>query len=356
MSTTAEMLAHQFDGTLLGNRHVIIHGAESLDRAGPHDIAFVAEQSRARELQGSAAGAVFVGKDISIGSDGVENAGPALIVVDDAQAAFVEILQEFRPQPKPKQLGISPDAVVAESAVIGEGTSVYPGATIDDKTIIGENCVIYPGVYIGPGCIIGDEVTLHANSVIYHGVTMGDRVIIHAGAVIGADGFGYRFEQGRYIKIPQLGGVRIENDVEIGAGAAIDRGMIGPTQIGEGSKIDNLVQIAHNCEIGKHNAFAAQVGFAGSASTGNYVRCGGQVGVADHVHMGDGSTVAAQSGVHKDVADGHTMFGSPARPELDQVKVLMTMTKLPEMRQQLRELQKQVRELTKQLDEKAGND
>ena len=358
MSTTAEQLAQQFDGRLVGNRHVIIHGAESIDRAGPHDVTFVAEQSRVRELQQSTAGAILVGNDIAIADEASSpesaNSDSALIWVEDAKAAFVEVLQRFRPQPQPKRFGVSPQAFVAETAQVGDGTTIYAGAYIDDNVVIGNNSVIYPGAYIGNGCRIGDDVTVHANAVLYHGVLVGDRVLIHSGAVVGADGFGYRFEQGRYVKIPQLGHVVVEDDVEIGSNTTIDRGMVSPTQIGEGTKLDNLVQIAHNCELGKHNAFAAQVGFAGSVTTGDYVRCGGQVGVADHIHIGDQCNFAAKSGVTKDVADGLTMFGAPARPEMEQVKVLMTMQKLPEMRQQLRALKKQVEALTRQLDQEGS--
>jgi UDP-3-O-[3-hydroxymyristoyl] glucosamine N-acyltransferase len=202
-------------------------------------------------------------------------------------------------------------------------------------------------VYVGRDCQIGDDCVLYANAVLYHDVRLGKRVIIHAGAVLGADGFGYRFRNGRYEKIPQLGWVEIEDDCEIGACTTIDRGMIGATVIGEGSKLDNLVMIGHNCELGKHNAFASQVGLAGSVTTGEYVRCAGQVGVADHVHLGRGSTLGAKAGVHKDIPEGDTQIGYPARPEHEQLRIVMATGKVPEMRKQIRALEARLEELTR---------
>jgi UDP-3-O-[3-hydroxymyristoyl] glucosamine N-acyltransferase len=205
-------------------------------------------------------------------------------------------------------------------------------------------------VVIGAGCRIGDQTTLYPNVVLYADVTVGSRVIIHAGAVLGADGFGYRFRQQRFEKIPQLGTVRIEDDVEIGACATIDRGMIGPTVIGEGTKLDNLVMVAHNCELGKHNVIVSQVGFAGSVTTGDFVRCAGKVGVADHVHLGTGCTLGAGTGVHKDIPAGETWVGYPARPHDEAFRIVMAQTKLPEMRQRMRELEKQLGKLMSEME------
>ena len=202
---------------------------------------------------------------------------------------------------------------------------------------------------IGDGCSIGDSSTLHPRVVLYPDVEIGERVVLHAGVVVGADGFGYRFRDGRFEKIPQLGSVRIENDVEIGANSTIDRGMIGPTVIGEGTKLDNLIMVAHNCQIGKHNVFASQVGLAGSTSTGDRVRIGGQAGIADHIHIGTGVSLAASSAVHKDVPDGEIWAGYPARPAEESFRILMVQGKLPEMRTKLRALEKQVQRLTAEL-------
>ena len=202
----------------------------------------------------------------------------------------------------------------------------------------GRGCDIYPGVVIGPGCRLGDEVILYPQVVLYADVSVDDRAIIHAHAVIGADGFGYRFAHGRFEKIPQLGTVHIEADVEIGAGTTIDRGAIGATVIGEGSKLDNQIMIGHNCELGKHNVFAAQVGLAGSCTTGDYVRIGGQVGIKDHVRLNTGCSIGAKGGVHKDLPAGETWIGYPATPETEQKKLQFAVHRLPQLREQVKKL------------------
>jgi UDP-3-O-[3-hydroxymyristoyl] glucosamine N-acyltransferase len=175
-------------------------------------------------------------------------------------------------------------------------------------------------------------VTLFPNAVLYDGTVLGNRVIVHANAVLGADGFGYRLQDGRHVKAPQLGHVEVGDDVEVGACTTIDRGTFEPTRIGEGTKIDNLVQVAHNCRIGRHNLLVSQLGIAGSSSTGDYVVMAGQVGVRDHVHIGDGALIGARAGVARDVAAGERMLGAPATPEREQKRILMSLEKLPEIR------------------------
>jgi UDP-3-O-[3-hydroxymyristoyl] glucosamine N-acyltransferase len=187
--------------------------------------------------------------------------------------------------------------------------------------------------------------------VLYHDSLVDDRCIIHAGAILGTDGYGYRHVQGRFEKIPQLGWVHLHADCEIGAGTTIDRGMIGPTVIGEGTKLDNMVMIAHNCQIGKHNLFASQVGLAGSCITGDYVRLGGQVGIKDHVTLNSGCAIGAKGGVHKDIPAGETWIGYPATPEAEQKRLVFSLKRVPEMREQVRKLEAQVRQLTAQMAE-----
>jgi UDP-3-O-[3-hydroxymyristoyl] glucosamine N-acyltransferase len=221
--------------------------------------------------------------------------------------------------------------------------------TVGNDVVIGRGCDIYPGVVIGDGCRIGDNVTLYANVVLYADILVDDRAIIHAGAVIGADGFGYRFREGRFEKVPQLGWVHIHADAEIGACTTIDRGAIGATIVGEGTKIDNLVQIAHNCELGRHNVFASQVGLAGSCSTGDYVRLGGQVGIKDHVHMHTGCSVGAKGGVHKDIPAGETWIGYPATPEAEQKRLVFSLKRVPEMRDQVKAMENKLATLTAEL-------
>lgn len=352
MSTTIEWIAQELNCPARGNQRLEIHGAESVLKAGPHDITFVGDELNLKRLKSSSAGAVIIEKRLEESFQKSFTEAPfASLTVVDAQAAFIKIIQKLRPARELPEIGISPEADISPDVTIGENCHIYPRVTIRPGVKIGSNCRIHPGVYIGDECEIGDDVTIHANTVLYPDVKIANRVLIHATAVLGCDGFGYRFEKGRYVKIPHLGSVRIEDDVEIGAGTTIDRGMIGPTVIGEGSKIDNQVMIAHNCEIGKHNAFASQVGFAGSITTGDYVRCAGQVGIADHVHIGDQATLGARAGVHRDIPAGEVHIGTPAAPEKEQRKIVMAMRKVPDMRKQLRELEQHIKTLTQQFDE-----
>jgi len=343
---TLGQLAARVAGEVRGNAALEIHAAASLRKAGPHDISFAGDEKHLRKLAESPAGACIVGRKYR-DSQILTDARPSLLFVDDPQDAFISVLREFRgASPRPR-VGVSPAATISDSATIGPDCNIYSGAFVDENVVIGARCDLYPGTYVGRDCRIGDDCVLYPHAVLYADVRLGDRVIVHASAVLGADGFGYRFRNGRFEKIPQLGWVAVENDCEIGACATIDRGMIGATVIGEGTKLDNLVMIGHNCELGKHNAFAAQVGLAGSVTTGDYVRCAGQAGVADHVHLGRGCTLGAKAGVHKDIPEGETQIGYPARPEQEQLRIVMATGKVPEMRKALRELEVRVEKLTR---------
>jgi UDP-3-O-[3-hydroxymyristoyl] glucosamine N-acyltransferase len=233
---------------------------------------------------------------------------------------------------------VDPRAFVHPTAQIGEAASIHPFAVVGEGSVLGARCTIHSGAVVGKHCKLGDDVTLYPNAVLYDDCIVGDRVIIHASAVIGADGFGYRQNGGRHVKVPQLGRVEIAADVEIGACTTIDRGTFEATRIGEGTKIDNLVQVAHNCQIGKHNLFISQMGIAGSSSTDDYVVIAGQVGVTDHVHIGAGAIIGAKAGVTKDVPAGQRTLGAPATPEREQKRILMSLEKLPEMRKELRRI------------------
>lgn len=346
MQHSVGALAERVGGEVRGDADRLVSGAASLETAGPTDISFVQDEKNFRRLQGCAAGAVLISPQAA------SVIGPldaALIIVPNPQSAFQVVLPLFRRQFDRPPLGVSPAAWISPSAQIGPNCSIGPGVFVGDNAVIGAECDIYPGVYIGPHCRIGNHVTLHPHVVLYHDVRIDDRTIIHANAVIGADGFGYRFEAGKFHKIPQLGSVHIHEDVEIGAGTTIDRGAIGPTVIGAGTKIDNLVMIAHNCEIGRHNVFASQVGLAGSCTTGDYVRLGGQVGVKDHVRLNSGCAIGAKGGVHKDIPAGETWIGYPATPEHEQKRLVFSLKRVPEMRQQLKDLEQQVARLTEAL-------
>jgi UDP-3-O-[3-hydroxymyristoyl] glucosamine N-acyltransferase len=350
MVATLEKLAQRVNGEIVGNGALEIRGVAALEKAGPHDLSFAGDEPNLRKLATARAGACLIARSAA-GSSAVQGAQPVLVLVDDPLEAFVATVQYLRPQPERARVGISPLAHVDPSAVIGTDTNIFPGAFIDAGAVIGRGCDLYPGVYVGRNCRIGEDCVLRPQVVLYSDVTLGNRVLIHAAAVIGADGFGYRFRAGRFEKIPQLGWVEIHDDCEIGAGTTIDRGMVGPTVIGAGTKLDDQVMIGHNCELGRHNAFASQAGLAGSVTTGDYVRLAGQVGVADHVHLGECCTLGAKAGVHKDIPAGETYIGYPARPEQEQLRIVMATGKVPDMRKQIRELEARLAKVITQLEQ-----
>lgn len=348
MTLTVEQISVQLSAEIRGDASLTISDATALDKASAGDIAFVADQSRARTLENCDASALLVEQKLTESPE-FANLPQTLLIVEDAKQAFLQLLEIFHPPRRRPAMGISSHATVHPSVQIGNNTNVHPGAHIAEDAIIGDNCDVHSGVCIGPGCRIGDDVAIYPNAVLYHDVIVGQRVIIHAGAVIGADGFGYQFQEGQHKKLPHYGIVRIEDDVEIGANTAIDRALVGATVIGKGTKIDNLVMIAHNCELGEHNVLASQVGFAGSVTTGEYVVCAGQVGVADHVHVGAGATLGAQCGVPKTLKGGKTYLGAPAQPDTDAHKQFMAVRRLPKMLAQFRELNSQVKTLESQI-------
>lgn len=347
MSQTVATLAALVQGEIRGDADRPITGAAALESAGPTDLSFVQDDKNLSRLKSCAAGVVFITAEAAKSLP--ETLKYSLILVKAPQAAFQSVLPLFRRTQERPPRGISPAAWISPTAVIGDECSIGPGVYIGDQAVIGPNCDLYPGVHIGTNCRLGSDVTLYPNVVLYHDVSVGDRSIIHAGAVLGSDGFGYKFENGTFQKIPQLGSVVVEQDVEIGACTTVDRGAIGPTIVGAGTKIDNLVMIAHNCELGKHNVFASQVGLAGSCSTGDYVRLGGQVGIKDHVRLNTGCSIGAKGGVHKDIPAGETWIGYPATPEHEQKRLVFSLKRVPEMRQQMKDLERQVAQLTEAL-------
>lgn len=349
MGHTVGSLASLVHGEVRGDANRPICNAAAIESAGPDAITFVLDESHVSRLQACRAGAVILNSKIAAGISSTEST--SLIVVADPHAAFQQILPQFRKVRGRPARGISPKAHVSPTAKIGPDCYVGPGACIGDDVEIGTGCDIHPGAVIGPGCVLSNDVIIYANAVLYQDVTVGDRAIIHSGAVIGADGFGYRFTEGRFIKIPQLGTVEIHEDAEIGACTTIDRGAIGPTIVGAGTKLDNLIMIAHNCELGRHNVFASQVGLAGSCTTGDYVRLGGQVGIKDHVRLNSGCMVGAKGGVHKDIPEGEIWIGYPATPEAEQKRLVFSLKRVPEMRDKVKELENQVKKLMAQIEE-----
>jgi UDP-3-O-[3-hydroxymyristoyl] glucosamine N-acyltransferase len=331
VSVTVQELAALVQGTVMGDGTRVIQAARPLGEAQAGDITFLESDKHALQLAGSPAAAAVVSSAMPLGDK-------ALIQVADPLMAFITIVRHLHGKPERKPAGIDPLASIDATAVIGADASISPFVRVEAGAVVGKRCRLHSGVVIGADCRLGDDVVLHPNVALYDGTVLGDRVIVHANSVLGADGFGYRFQAGRQVKVPQLGHVEVGSDVEIGSCTTIDRGTFGATRIGAGTKIDNLVQVGHNCKIGPHNVLVSQVGIAGSTSTGSHVVMAGQVGVCDHVHIGDGAMIGAKAGVTKDVAPGQRMLGAPATPERDQKRILMTLERLPEMRRDLRRI------------------
>lgn len=331
MNVTIRQLAELVQGRVVGDESLEITAAYPFNEARAGHITFVETDKYAAQLHACTASAAVV-------RDALPTNGLTVIQVADPLAAFVTIVRHLHGHAEPPPHGIDPRASVDPTAEIGERPSIHPFASIGAGAVIGARCHIHSGVAIGRRCRIGDDATIYPNVVLYDGTIVGSRVVIHANAVIGADGFGYRFQDGCHVKVPQLGYVEIGDDVEVGACTTIDRGTFQATRIGAGTKIDNLVQIAHNCQIGRHNLLVSQMGIAGSSSTGDYVVIAGQVGIRDHVHIGKGAVVGAKAGVARDVADGERMLGAPATPEREQKRILMSLEKLPELRHDMRKI------------------
>lgn len=348
MPASLSQLAEMVQGRVIGDPGLIITGAATLRDAQPEQITFIDSSERKSLLATTAAAAAVVPQGIA--QDGDSPQELSFIQTDDVFAAFTAIHHYFYPPRTARRVAISPAAMISPSARLACGVDVYAGAILGDDVEIGAGSVIHSGVCLMAGCKIGRNVTIFPNAVLYEDTVVGDDVIIHAAAVLGAYGFGYRLVNGRHQLSAQLGNVVIEPHVEIGAGATIDRGAYGPTRIGEGTKIDDQVMIAHNCRIGRHNLLCSQVGIAGSCTTGDYVIMAGQAGLRDHVTMGDRVQCAAQAGVAKDVPADGKQAGTPARPLRQAIENEVMLDKLPEMRRQLKQLQKTVEELTQRLD------
>ena len=320
---------------------IVVTGINDLRSAQPDQVSFFANAKYEPDALSSRAAAILVSPKDS----------PKLtctrIVVESPSAAFGKISALFAPPPVRDEPGIHPSAVVARDAVLGEGASIQAhavisaGARIGARTVVGANC------FIGEQTTIGDDTRLYPLVTIRERSVIGARVIIHSGAVIGSDGFGYDFDSktGRHVKITHTGYVQIDDDVEIGANTTVDRGRFGKTHIGEGVKIDNLVQIAHNVTIGAHSIIVSQTGISGSTSLGRYVTLAGQVGLAGHLTVGDRATVTAQSGLNKDVPAGAILAGHHAIPIRESLKVEALTRRLPELVERLKTLEEKVRSL-----------
>ena len=318
----------------------MISGAATLSEARAGDVSFLANPKYEKQLATTRASAVVVDQDAPAN-------GRTLIRSNDPYYAFMQIVVLLHGHRDHPAAGVSERASVAESARLGEEVAIHDFVCIMDKAEIGDGTRIYPNCTVGPGTRVGRECIIYPNVTIYDGCRIGDRVTIHSGTVVGQDGFGYATHDGVHHKIPQIGAVVIEDDVEIGANCTIDRGTLGDTVIGRGSKFSNLIAIGHNTRIGPHCLLVAQTGIAGSTTVGEHCVFGGQVGVVGHVRIGDRVKVGAQAGVVNDVADDESVIGSPA-VELSQAKrSWASMKHLPEFRRKLREFDRALRKLIK---------
>jgi UDP-3-O-[3-hydroxymyristoyl] glucosamine N-acyltransferase len=340
MSFTVSEIAERVQGKVFGDGSTPLTGLASAENAREGDLTFADKKDFFLAAESSAASAILV-------SGGFTSARKVLISVSDARIAVARLLPVFFPADRPAA-GIDPGAKVAASAEIDAGAHIGPCCVIGEGVRIGPHSVLMGGNHIGNGCRLGEEVCLYPNVVVYAGAVIGNRVTIHAGTTIGSDGYGYVFDQGRHRKVLQVGNVVIHDDVEIGANSAIDRGALGSTVIGAGTKIDNLVHVAHNVVIGSHCLVMGQVGFAGSTQLGDYSVIASQSGIAGHLKLGRQSTVGAKSGVMRDVPDGGTVLGIPAMPDKQTKRQWVAVQQLPEMSRRVRELEKQVEELKAQ--------
>jgi UDP-3-O-[3-hydroxymyristoyl] glucosamine N-acyltransferase len=329
----ADMLGAELDGPA----DVDIRGAAGVFEAGEGQVTFITGKKNLNDLERTRASAALVPPDT-----------PALhlplLRVNNPRLAFAQILTLFYVKPY-QATGISEKAAIGANVVIGADPSIHPFVVLADDVKIGERVTLFPGVSIGSGSVVDDDCIIHANVSIGGNIRVGKRAVIHSGTVLGSDGFGFVTDKGRHHKIPQVGGVVIEDDVEIGANCSIDRATLGNTVIGKGTKLDNQVHVAHNVTIGEHCLLAAQVGIAGSSKLGNSVIFGGQAGVADHITVGERVMAGGGSGITRDVEAGQVIAGYYAMPIRDWLKVQSILPKLPEFLKRIRDLEKQLKEM-----------
>lgn len=337
MPVTAAQIAEQLKGEVIGDGSTQLTGVAPADCARAGDLTFAEKEVHFAAAEQSQAAAILV-------SQAFAPSTKVLIRVKDARVAMARVLPLFFP-PDQSQPGVHPSANIDPSAQIDPTAHIGPNCVIGPRVRLGARSVLMGGNYIARDCQIGDDACLFPNVVIYPRTQIGHRVSIHAGTVIGSDGYGYVFDEGRHRKVLQVGNVVLGDDVEIGANAAIDRGALGSTIIGQGTKIDNLVHIAHNVVMGKHCLIMGQAGFAGSTHLGDYCVIASQAGIAGHLKLGTQAMVGAKSGVMRDVPDGGRVLGLPAGPDKQAKRQMIAVQQLPDMIHRLRELEQQVEQL-----------
>ena len=344
MQFSAEMIAAGLGGEIVGNKDVTVSTFAKIEEGHPGAISFLANPKYEPYLYTTDSSIVIVNRSLELKGE----VKATLIKVDDAYGCFAKLLELYAAY-KPKKSGVHPTAVVAESAKVGEGCYIGAYVVVDEGAVIGEGVSLYPHVYVGDGATIGDGSTLHSGVKVYEGCKIGKRCIIHSGAVIGSDGFGFAPNaQGSYDKIPQIGIVTIEDDVEIGANTTIDRATMGSTVIEKGAKLDNLVQIGHNVVIGESTVMAGQSAVAGSAKVGKRCMIGGQAGIVGHVTVGDGTIVASVTGVSNSVPAGSQIMGNHGIDARRYRRVNAVYRNLPELQRTVNQLEKELKALKTQ--------
>ena len=333
MEYTLNQINEIINGQIIGDGNIKITGVASVEEAGLGDITFIKGEKFIEKGVNSKASAIVVHRVI-------DELKVPLIVDKDPFMAFVRFLEVVAKESMESEPGIHSSAVLADTVKIGNGVSIWPNVVIRDDVKLGDNVTIFPNVFIGEDCVIGDNTTIHANVSIMGKTSIGQNVTIHPGTVIGGDGFGYLQKGGKHVKIPQVGGVQIGNDVEIGANVTIDRAALDKTIIGNGVKIDNHSHVAHNAVIGENTMLIAYAKIAGGARIGKNVMIAEDVGINDHATIGDNCIVGGGSNVYKSLAPGSVVWGSPARPLNDEKKIQSIITRLPDMRTKIKELEK----------------
>lgn len=344
MEFSAKQIAEYIQGIIVGDENATVHTFAKIEEGMPGALSFLSNPKYTHYIYDTQSSIVLVNKDF----EPEKEIKATLIKVDNAYESLAKLMNLYE-QSRPKQTGIDPLAYVAPTAKIGKNVYIAPFACVGDNAEIGDNTALHSHATVGNGAKVGNDCILYPHVTVYHDCRVGNRCILHAGSVVGADGFGFAPSPEGYEKIPQIGIAILEDDVEIGANTCIDRATMGATIIRKGVKLDNLIQIAHNVEVGSHTVMASQVGIAGSTKVGQWCMFGGQVGLAGHIKIGDKVNLGAQSGVPGSIKDGQNLIGTPPIEPKNYFKSSVLFKKLPDMATELNNLKKELEELKKQL-------
>jgi UDP-3-O-[3-hydroxymyristoyl] glucosamine N-acyltransferase len=351
-SLTLAAIAKLVGGRVEGDETVRVHAVRPIDEATEHDLGLLSGKRYVRFAAESRAGAVLVAERL----EGAVPEGIPRVVVPDPHEMLPALLETLHP-PRPVPLpGIHPTAVMGDGVRLGRGVTIGPYAVLGDGAVVGDGSRIDAHVVLGESVRLGADCHIYPHVVVYPGTSLGARVVVHAGARLGSDGFGYTYVDGAHRKVPQVGGCVVGDDVEIGANTTVDRGSLGDTVIGEGVKVDNLVQIAHNVKIGAHSLLAALVGIAGSTRIGRGVWLGGQAGAIGHLDIGDGARIAVATKVMRDVKAGETLSGHPARPHREDLRRQAQLSRVPKLVERIEALEREVRRLTETVGDPTDDD